>query len=58
MTSQPNTKPSHSKSTTVNVSITPERLAMLDTYATEKGWSRSQTIARLLDRALTPKDQP
>ena len=52
MTSQSSTEPAHSKSTTVNVSITPERLAKLDAYAADKGWSRSQTLARLLDRAI------
>jgi len=58
MTSQPGAALPHSKSTSVNVSITPERLELLDAYAHEKGWSRSQTLARLLDRALTPKEQP
>ena len=50
--------PRKPKATTINVSITPERLAKLDAYAVEKGWSRSQTLARLLDRAIGNQATP
>ena len=48
--------PRKSKATSINVSISPDRLAELDAYAAEKGWSRSATLARLIDRAMPRLD--
>lgn len=43
------------KSVSINITITPERLAKLDAHAKENDRSRSATIGRLIDRGLGAK---